>query len=166
MKQNVLAALVLVLLTACNQTDHATDTKNGVGHELAAPVKNISKLDSLDKANQAKFIAEGDTLKAFVYLKDGDSSIYVAFNKFKDHRFFGYSRPDLFSERLLLFSIYTSDVQGNPFGCRLGAYYDDSQTPFRLKYLSRTKDFIKAVAIDSSNHSTELYFEKSWVEFQ
>ena len=81
--------------------------------------------------------------------------------------FFGYAKPDIKSERLLLLSVFTIDVENNPFGCRLGAYYDTGgMDELTLKYNSTTGDFVKATAIDKANNSTTIYFEKKWIEFE
>jgi hypothetical protein len=84
----------------------------------------------------------------------------------KDHRIFGYAKPDTKSERLLLISVFTNDVENNPFGCKLGSYYDTSgMDDITLKYKETLGKFIKAVAIDKSNNKTDIYFEKKWIEF-
>jgi hypothetical protein len=80
---------------------------------------------------------------------------------------FGYANPDIKSERLLLISVFTNDVEKNPFGCKLGSYYDvGGMQNIKLKYLETAGNFIKAVAIDSSNNFTTLYFEKKWIVFE
>jgi hypothetical protein len=63
--------------------------------------------------------------------------------------------------------VFTNDIKNNPFGCKLGAYYQTSNMDdITLKYISTTGDFIKAEAIDKTNKSTTIYFEKKWVEFE
>ena len=36
----------------------------------------------------------------------------------------------------------------------------------KLKYLETVGKFIKAVAIDSTNFMTNIYFEKKWIVFE
>lgn len=124
--------------------------------------------DSIDKANNESVVASGDNItKAFVFLKDGDSTINLIANIKKDHRIFGYVKPDVKSERLLLLSVFTNDVQNNPFGCKLGAYYDTrGMTELTLKYISTTGNFVKAAATNKANKSTTIYFEKKWIAFE
>jgi hypothetical protein len=165
MKRFNLIFSFIILLAACDQANTHADVKKITDSGAVSLAQHVSKLDSLDKANQALFLSGNDRNKAFVLLKDGDSSINIISDKFKDHRFFGYAMPDLSSERILLFSVFTNDVKNNPFGCRLGAYYNDVSTPFKLKYVSASGNFIKAIAVDSDDHSTNVFFEKSWIEF-
>ncbi len=124
--------------------------------------------DSIDKTNNESVIASGDNItKAFVFLNDGDSTINLTGNIRQDHRIFGYAKPDTNSERLLLLSVFTNDVENNPFGCRLGAYYDTGgMDELTLKYISTTGNFIKATATDKTNNSTTIYFEKKWIDLE
>jgi hypothetical protein len=128
----------------------------------------IVRTDSIDKANNESVIASGDNItKAFVFLKGGDSTINLTANIRQDHRIFGYAKPDINSERLLLLSLFANDVQNNPFGCKLGAYYDTGgMDALTLKYISTTGNFVKAAATDKTNKSTTIYFEKKWIEFE
>jgi hypothetical protein len=146
--RNIIYILSLVLpILACGQTS--------------------IKLDSIDKTNNASIIASGDKItKAFISLKEGDSIISLTGNIRQAYRIFGYGKPDTKSERLLLLSIFTNDVEKNTFGCKLGAYYDTGgMTDIKLKYIGTSGDFVKALAIDKSNKSTTIYFEKKWIEF-
>ena len=55
----------------------------------------------------------------------------------------------------------------NSLGCKLGSYYDTGgMQNIKLKYMETASNFIKAVAIDSSNNFTTLYFEKKWIIFE
>jgi len=133
--------------------------------EIRPAAQNISRLDSIETANNKSVDESKDNLtKAFVLLSNGDSTIHLTANIRRDHRFFGYAKPDITSERLLLFSVFTSDVENNPFGCKLGAYYDTSSIrDFTLKYTSQKGSFIQASAIDTSGQLTVLYFDKKWI---
>jgi len=84
----------------------------------------------------------------------------------KDHRILGYSKPNTKSERILLISVFTNDVENNPFGCRLGSYYGTGgMKDMTLKYKETLGKFIKAIAIGNSNNKTVIYFEKKWIQF-
>ncbi|MBO9618042.1 MAG: hypothetical protein J7539_03315 [Niabella sp.] len=167
MKVAILA--VTLLITACNQSSSAKKSADTLPQQLIsadilpgqAAVKKLQ--DSLDTVNR---ITETSSLnKAYVSLHKGDSTIVLKANIRLDHRIFGYARPDTNAERVLLLSVFTNDVQGNPFRCRLGAYYEtDEMKDFYLKYLGSEGAFIKAIAIDSSNNGVPVYFEKKWVD--
>ena len=132
-------------------------------------LQDFSKLDSIDKTNNESLIAsENNITKAFVYLKNGDSSIYLTSNIRQEHRIFGYKKPDTKSERLLLLSVFTNDVENNPFGCKLGAYYDTGDMKdLKLKYLRTIGTFVEAAAFDNNNNkTTNIYFEKKWIEIE
>uniref|UniRef100_UPI00404A8A1E hypothetical protein n=1 Tax=Fulvivirga sp. TaxID=1931237 RepID=UPI00404A8A1E len=102
---------------------------------------------------------------AYVFLSKGDSSFQITADMRMDHHFFGYAAPNLNSEKLILFSIFTDEVDNNPNNCRLGAYYDtNSLQKLTLKYCSPIGDFIKVIAT-RDKIKTELYFEKKSVIF-
>jgi hypothetical protein len=153
-----------LLASACGQTNPTP------GNE---PVKTttdskppVTQLDSIDIVNNASVLASGDNItRAFVFLKDGDHTIHLTANIKQDHRIFGYAKPDIQSERLLLLSVFTNDVENNPFGCKLGAYYDTGgMDDLTLKYISTTGNFVEAIATDKANKSTTIYFEKKWID--
>jgi hypothetical protein len=138
----------------------------GLKNDTSPIVKHEINIDSIEIANNRSVKASGSKVtKAYISRKD--SSIYLRADIHLDHRIFGYAKPDSKSERLILFSIFTNDVEKNPFGCKLGSYYDTGGIQnIKLKYIVTVGNFIKAVAIDSSNNFTILYFEKKWVEFE
>ena len=164
-----------LLICACRQTNPTSDNQENRKQTLMTvdttktnqTTEKLTKLDSIEKANNESVVASGDNItKAFVFLKDGDSTINLTANIRQDYRIFGYAKPDIKSERLLLLSVFTNDVENNPFGCKLGAYYGTGgMHELTLKYISTTGNFVMAVAADKSNSSTTIYFEKKWIEF-
>jgi hypothetical protein len=183
MKNNIYIPILTLLLSACVHKDSNTnkkhiDTTNTVVADTNKPAPKpvqkpvpkeefTSRLDSIEKTNNASVIASGDDVtKAYVHLHGGDSTINLTAYMRKDHRFFGYATPDVTSERLILFSIFTDDVQNNPFGCKLGAYYDTRIDSLTLKYVSTKGNFVQAKAVDKTNQSTTVYFEKKWIDFE
>jgi len=168
--------ILTLLIGACGQTNPKSDNHENneqfiTGVETTKTnqaTEKLTKIDIIEKENNESIIASGDNItKAFVFLKDGDSTIHLTVNKYQDHRIFGYAQPDIKSERLLLLSVFTNDVENNPFGCRLGAYYDTGgMGELTLKYNSTTGNFVKATVIDEANKSTTIYFEKKWIEFE
>lgn len=176
MRKTIYISTLTLLICACGQTNPKSDnqenseqTNTAVGTtKTTQATEKPTKLDSIEKENYESVVASGDKItKAFVFLKDGDSTINLTSNIKQDHRIFGYAKPDIKSERLLLLSVFTNDVENNPFGCRLGAYYDTGgMDELTLKYNSTTGNFVKATAIDKANNSTTIYFEKKWIEFE
>jgi hypothetical protein len=164
------------LMFACGQTNNKSANQLNTEKTITAvnttkpsqSTEKLSNLDSIEKENNESILASGDNItKAFVFLKDGDSSINLTANIRQDHRIFGYAKPDIKSERLLLLSVFTNDVENNPFGCKFGAYYDtNGMDELTLKYNSTSGNFVKASAIDKANNSTTIYFEKKWIELE
>jgi hypothetical protein len=156
-----------LLLFSCGKNQFNSDQSTNKSFTPADTIDNeAALLDSIDRANNESIIAKGDKItKAFVF--SSDSTIFFTVNARLTHRFFGYALPNIKSKRLILFSIFSSDVDNNPFGCELGAYYDTKEIRyFALKYLVTTGDFIKAIAIDKNYRTTDIYFEKKWIEFE
>ena len=104
----------------------------------------LTNLDSIEKANNESVVASGDNInKAFVFVKDGDSMINLTANIRMDHRIFGYSAPDIHSERLLLLSVFTNNVEDNPFRCKLVANYNTrDMDDLTLKFITITENFV------------------------
>lgn len=162
-------SILIIVISACGQTNPKTSNQENIEQpKTIQQTVELTKLDSIEKAHNESVVASGDNItKAFVFLKGGDSTINLTANIRKDHRIFGYSAPDVKSERLLLLSVFTNDVENNPFGCKLGAYYDiGGIDQFTLKYISTTGNFIKTAATYKSNERLIIYFEKQWIEFE
>ena len=159
-----------LLISACgqkssNETGH-TNNQTQISVDSTQSNNNSKTLDSIDNANNESVIASGDNInKAYVSLQD--SSIEMRASMRLDHRIFGYAKPDTKSERPLLLAVFTNDVENNPFGCKLGSYYDTGgMENIKLKYVDTLGTFVKAVAIDKLNKATTLYFEKKWIMFE
>jgi len=142
--------------------------------EDTAPKKSISlktsKLDSIDQANAQSVLESDEITKAYVNLSARDSLIRLHANIRIDHRFFGYEEADKQATKLLLFSIFTNDVEHNPFQLKLGAYYDTSDLEskgLKLKYAGLKGDFVAAKIIDATDTPVgTVYFERKWVEIE
>lgn len=103
-----------LLICACGQTSPKSYNQENSEQintivdttKISQATKKLTKLDSIEKANNESVIVSGDNItKAFVFLNDGDSSMNLTANIRQDHRIFGYSEPDIKSERLLLLSV-------------------------------------------------------------
>jgi hypothetical protein len=165
--------IIITVVFGCEHKNTKANSKNSclidtnkVKSIGTVAIKNITWLDSIDQANGESVIASADNItKAVVSVND--SSISLSANIRKDHRVFGYAKPNAISEKLILLSIFTNDVENNPFGCKLGAYYDTWEIKnLKLKYTTSAGNFIEAKAIDSSNKFTTVYFEKKWFSFE
>ena len=92
-----------------------------------------------------------------------DNKFYLTANMRSDHRIFGFSKPSHNSNLMILFSIYTNDVENNPFSCLLGSYYSlYYDSPTKLTYLGDADNFIKT-KINYLNKDYIVYFEKKWI---
>lgn len=157
----------LLLLAACEGSSPANiELKNDSSGTIAKTNDWDSTIQKIEAEN-SRLIAESGNDVTKVYISRSDSAMFLVANKRLDHRVFGYADADTRSERLLVISVFTTDVKDNPFKCKLGAYYHSGAIEdFELYYLATFGDYIKAVAIDKkTKRKTFVYFEKKWVEF-
>lgn len=124
------------------------------------------KVDSIDKANAATIASANDDVnKARVSLED--SILSITYNKFSDHRIFGYAKPDIHSKKMLLLSVFTNDVEGNPYKLPYGAYYQSSDMDsLQLKYVADEGVFSKFLLLKSNTPQDTAYIEKRWIDFE
>ena len=102
--------------------------------------------------------------KAFI---EKDNSIWMTASMNKDHRIFGYKNKDIYSEKMILLSVFTNEVENNPFGCKYGAFYDtNGMKDIELKYVSIEDDFLKIEIIQNGKTIDEVYMLKKWFEFE
>lgn len=147
--------LLLLAFASCKKDTAISDEKES---------RQSAALDSMDLDHAKSIRTSGDLIsKAYIQ----DSMLYLNATMRKDHRIFGYAQPDTLSERLFLLSIFTNDIEENPFELPLGAHYElDSYHPLRIKYHEHDANFIKATATDSLGKKTTLYFERKWVQLE
>ena len=104
-------------------------------------------------------------LKAVV--SKSDSIISITANIRRDYRIFGYKKPDTSSKKLILFSVFTNDVENNLFKCPYGSYYQTSSMQnMKIKFLAKNGLFIKAAIIKDNATSEIIYFLKKWIDFE
>ncbi|MFT6746488.1 MAG: hypothetical protein ACJAZ2_000829 [Glaciecola sp.] len=95
-----------------------------------------------------------------------DSTVSLFANIKKDHRIYGYQSADEQSKKVLLFSVFTNEVEGNPAVLIHGAYYDTKDMKNKtLKYLSKQADFVEVEIIQNDKVLDVIYIEKYWVKF-
>jgi hypothetical protein len=95
-----------------------------------------------------------------------DSILFIAGSIQADYRVIGFANPDTCSKRLIVFSVFTRDVDGNPYGCQYGSYYStQSIDSVLIKYTGKVKGFIQASVIVNGLKKTSVYFESRWIRF-
>lgn len=95
-----------------------------------------------------------------------DGAIYLSQDKFRDHRLVGYAEPDTTSRKLIVISSSTSDVDGNPHQCPLGAYYSSDDMEDLSLTLDRRQGAFAAVTVtDASDKKTTVYLEARRLRF-
>lgn len=125
-----------------------------------------SQLDSIELVNSQSIIESGENInKAYI---DGDTNEFEFWSDMKkDHRFYGYAQPDVATKKMILFSVFTNDVDGNPFELPLGSYYDTRDLEgSSIKHTGLAGDFIETEFEDAQGEKTTVYFEKKWVILQ
>lgn len=96
-----------------------------------------------------------------------DSSITLSVNMRKVHRIFGYNESDINSTKKILISIFTFDVEHNPFNCQYGAYYEIAgMTDLSLRYLRTDGDFLEVAIIKNQKEIDKVYMLKKWFKFE
>lgn len=96
------------------------------------------------------------------YIDKKTKEFWLTANIRADHKIFGYSSPSVSSKKLILFSVFTSDVKDNPYQCPLGAYYQtsDLKNGDKIIYKAAAGKFYKMEFIPPTGASTYFYFEK------
>jgi len=168
MTNKILLFILAFAIAGCGQ-DGSTGSQDKSASEqeqMESSIPGNSSLDSIDMANDESVINAGANLtKAYVAK---DSTISLTANMRADHRIIGYAQPDTASKRLLMLSVFTNDVENNPFNCELGAFYDTAgMENLTLKYQGIIGDFARIIAIDiNSKKATTLFILKNWLEFE
>ena len=128
-------------------------------------VNPVSKLETIEKEN-SKIIEQEEEYINKASISKNDSLIWLVVNMKRDHRIFGFEKPDLNSKRMILLSIFTNDVENNPFNCPYGAFYETSEMKnTTLKFKENIGDFAK-IEMQKENLKEVVYFEKKWLEFE
>ncbi|RZK20204.1 MAG: hypothetical protein EOO86_05285 [Pedobacter sp.] len=167
----------MVVLVACRNENKQIKKGDKSVKQIEKKLLSDSNQKATDKANLGVEKQEERSLttlnedalnKIYIPLKSGDSSFYLHADIKSDHRIFGYAQPNTNSEKMILFSVFTNEVQNNPFKCKYGAYYEINKgnQNFSLKYNGKKNEFIVAELTDSLNKKRDIYFEKKWIEIE
>ena len=102
------------------------------------------------------------------YVDKKTKEFYLVANIRQDHKFFGYSAPDTHSKKLILFSIFTSDVKDNPHKMPLGAYYgtNDLKQGDTISFVSEVGGFVKLNYASPGKPSVPFYVKRTNIVFE
>lgn len=168
----MLIFVLFLFLISCKQASYQQEKeKSRVLDTISKEDLNIVA-DSLIKLPQGEkelelveneIIGFGEIQKAKIFKKD--SLFWVDANINRDYQIFGYEQPDTSARKLIVFSVFTYDVQDNPYQCPLGAYYGSYNLEnSQIKYKGELVPFIITDFIEDDK-VTPIYFEKNSVEF-
>lgn len=126
----------------------------------------ISGTDEYDVCDgSVKIVEDIDPEQMGKAVISSNGSIWLTANIKRDHRIFGYKKKDVHSEKMILLSVFTSEVENNPFNCRYGAYHDTAgMKDMELKYLATEDDFLKVAIVQNGRSIDEVYMLKKWFE--
>lgn len=171
--------LTTFMLTSCNDSEkNRQDASSENNTEVPAKDMTVSAVNDGEStvpvrksavpvavgSKEVIYMDSDNLTKAIVW--KADSSITVNANIKLDHRIFGYAEADTNSRKLLLFSVFTDDVEGNPYECPFGSYYDSSgMEELEMKFVKKEGNFVKADLLKEKKAISSVYFDKNWVEF-
>lgn len=176
MKKLTFLIIILFFFTSCkNEKELKTIEKSKPNHtekleidSLKNPkikINQYTKLETIEKEN-SKIIEQDAEYINKALISKNDSLIWLVVNMKRDHRIFGFEKPDINSKRMILLSIFTNDVENNPYSCPYGAFYDTvGMKNTTLKFKENIGDFSK-IEILNKNTKEIVYFEKKWLEFE
>tara|TARA_B110000285_G_C14775841_1_gene446186 strand:+ start:202 stop:579 length:378 start_codon:yes stop_codon:yes gene_type:complete len=94
-----------------------------------------------------------------------DKSFSLYMNKYDDTPLiYGFTSPNLKSEKLICFSSFTSDVEKNPHKCVLGAYYETDD--LSIEYITIEGNFVKLKFKTDGKQDRLFYIEKKSIKFE
>lgn len=108
-----------------------------------------------------------DNTPAKLSIDQSDSITSLFANIHSAYTFFGYSKPDTNSTKLIVFSIFTNQVKGNPHQCKYESHYGDNSLGEKLiKFCSYTGEFGKFQLIKNAKVIDQLFFKKENFKFE
>lgn len=161
--------LVFLIISGCN-SGRRDDPKVGPpdtteNKEYSSPQKVENLPDTIKKGAYVPPEISEEAMQRAVISKR-DSIFHVQSNIRADYRIIGYESPDTNARKMVLFSVFTSDVKDNPFKCPYGSYYDSAlRDELVIKYVGEQGSFIEANISVNGKKPATVYFEKKWVEF-
>ncbi|MCB9187754.1 MAG: hypothetical protein H6599_00590 [Flavobacteriales bacterium] len=168
MKTKIITLLCLgFLFIACEESAPETDNDQHQDAEEVTSSETPQEVEEkeIQPEQEYKFDAEYSK-RAEV---SSDNSIWLYADMAKDYRIFGYASPSTESEKMFLLSVFTDDVEGNPFGCKYGSYYESygmEDEGISLRYVSDTLGFSKIGIRKNMSIVDYAYVESEWLEFE
>ena len=160
---------IFLLIPGCNSTSNKNQKASLIDTDKTKADSSVQKIKELPETEKssayvAPEISEEAMQKAVISKLDSSFNVYN--NIRADYRIIGYESPDTNARKMVLFSVFTSDVKDNPFQCPYGSYYDSAQgDELVIKYVGQQGSFIKAHISGIKKKPATIYFEKNWVEF-
>jgi len=175
MKIQLIAMLSSLLFLSCdnrgktNQVETGNVTVDSTTARKTAANKGAveSTMVPADRAivEDQEAISDEFLNKAEVSIED--SLIRLAANIRLDHRIFGYEKPDTNSKKMILLSIFTNDVKGNPYQCPYGSFYETNEMDgLKLKFVSDGDKFIEVNVKREEAILGKVFIDKKWIEFE
>ena len=171
--KNLVLILLFIASVGCknisNQkiTDTAKLQTDGVAviKQDSIPAKKTAVNDTIRNYKDTQ-MSEEFFQKAIIDLNDSSFTVYQ--NIRADYRIFGYQKPDTNARKMILFSVFTSDVENNPYNCSFGSYYySGALQDTKIKYIKNQGSFVETHLIKKNSAlPTPIYFLKDWVEFE
>lgn len=165
-KNAAIADTLLDLKNSKSNQSVPADTVKPVQTKIEKPEKEVTdQKEVMDQKEVTDQYEDDFNQKAIVYRSD--SSLNIFENIRADYKIFGYQAPDTNSKKLLLVSVFTKDVEGNPYNCTYGSYYGSAaMQPVHMKYVKIKGAFVEANLIKDKELLTPVFFLKSCVEFK
>jgi hypothetical protein len=160
LKRKFAICFFIMTILSCKKSANVNIKYEKTNTEIESKFLN---LDSIQNRNNKDIEISGNHVNKLIVSRK-DSLIWITSSKYLDHRIFGYEKPNINSKKLILISCFTSDVENNPFGLPLGAYYE-LDINHKAKFLKKDKEFIVAKFILNEKDMENIYFEKKWIEF-
>jgi len=124
---------------------------------------NDLKAQEADHSLKANEVQMEENCNKFI-VSDDDEMLLVARIRC-DYRIVGYSAPSLKSKHLILFSVFTKDVESKT-QLPLGNYYGTADLEDgSLHYVKTRGNFVQARYISTAEQKT-VYFEKKYVDLK
>lgn len=180
MKIQLTTLFIALAFLSCNDPDKSTQGQiQNVSTDRSAAKDTAAKNTAVNDLTPEKTVVPNDTAvigaqeaiseeqmnKAEVSKKD--SLIRLSSNMRLDHRIFGYEKPDTNSKKMILLSIFTSDVKGNPYKCPYGSFYETNEmAALKLKFVLDAGDFIAATVKKNDAILGRVFIDKKWIEFE
>ena len=164
-----LSAILLLSFTACQESaPNQNKEKEQLTTENTTETDKDKTKETENTAEATRDIAANKVEMSPILVVNKEGGVYLdADPRTNDYSIVGYAKPDLQSKKRLLISVLTAEVENNPSGCDLGAYYDldfmmDAGVAFK-KHLGTEGDFAKFEL--NANGKTEIvYIQKGWVQ--